>query len=178
MTISHIITALMLSVFSLSASAQVQPVKPFDPASLDQIVASHRGKPFLLFVWSMDCEFCQASLEVLAKARAADPTLEVVSLTTDPVADAMLTEQVRARLASLALLRNAWGFGNHSPERLRYAVDPAWRGEKPRSYWYDAAGRRTAYSGMIKAAKLAQWNKSLRTKPAPSATTKRLPAQG
>ena len=167
MTSRRIIAALLLGAGSLTAFAQAQPVKPFDPATLDQIVASQRGKPFLLFVWSMDCEFCQASLDVLSKARAADPTLEVVTITTDPVADAVLTEQVRARLASLALLRNAWGFGNHSPERLRYALDPAWRGEKPRSYWYDANGKRTAYSGMIKAARLAQWSKSQRANPQP-----------
>jgi hypothetical protein len=154
------IAALLFAVSALSALAQAQPIKPFEPASLERIAASHRGKPFLLLVWSMDCEFCQASLEVMAKARSAHPTLNIVTVTTDPIADPGLSEQVRARLASLRLLDDAWSYANAPPERLRFALDPAWRGEKPRSYWYDATGKRSAYSGLIKAAKLAQWHRA------------------
>lgn len=160
----HHAAALMLALFALAAPAQARPLKPFAPGSLQQIVASHHGKPFVLFVWSMDCEFCQASLEVLSKARAADPTLVIVTLTTDPIGDPVLSEQVRTRLAALKLSGDTWSFGDDAPERLRYALDPAWRGEKPRSYWYDANGKRTAYSGMISSAKLAQLRR-----PAPEA---------
>lgn len=155
--LGHRAAALLLGLFAMSA--QAQPLKPFEPASLEQIVASHRGKPFVLLVWSMDCEFCQASLDVLSKARAADPGLDIVTVTTDPIADTALAEQVRARLAALLLTGNTWSFGAESPERLRYALDPLWRGEKPRSYWYDAGGKRLAYSGMIKPARVAQWRK-------------------
>ena len=166
MRTTHGIAALLLALFAVSAPAQARPLKPFAPASLEQIVASHRGKPFVLFVWSMDCEFCQASLDVLSKARAADPTLDIVTLTTDPIGDPVLNEQVRVRLAALALSGDTWSFGGESPERLRYALDPAWRGEKPRSYWYDAGGKRTAYSGMITSAKLAQLRRGQLAKPA------------
>jgi hypothetical protein len=31
-----------------------------------------------------------------------------------------------------------------------------WRGEKPRSYWYDAQGQRIAYSGVITPAVIAK----------------------
>jgi hypothetical protein len=148
--------ALVLGLLAMAAPALAHPVKPFEPASLEQIVASHRGKPFVLLVWSMDCEFCQASLEVLSKARAADPTLTIVTVSTDQIADPVLNGQVSARLAALKLSGDSWSFGNDSPERLHYALDPAWRGEKPRSYWYDASGKRSAYSGMISPAKLAQ----------------------
>jgi hypothetical protein len=154
--------ALLLALAALSGPAQAQPIKPFEAGSLEQIVASHRGKPFLLLVWSMDCAFCQTSLDVLAKARAADPTLKIVTVTTDPIADTVLTEQVRTRLTSLRLLADTWSFGDAPPEHLRYALDPAWRGEKPRSYWYDASGMRSAYSGLITQARVAQWNRTQR----------------
>lgn len=166
------IAVVMLGLLSMFAPAHAQSVKPFEPTSLQQIVASHRGKPFLLLVWAIDCEFCQASLEVLAKARAADPTLGVVTVTTDPVGDQVLTGQVRTRLASLQLLGDAWSFGNESPERLRYALDPAWRGEKPRSYWYDATGKRSAYSGLIQPSRLAQWRQPQVSLPMKDATRK------
>ena len=159
------IGSLLLALAALSGLAQAHPVKPFEAASLEEIVASHRGKPFLLLVWSMDFAFCQTSLEVLAKARAADPTLAVVTVTTDPIADPVLAEQVRTRLASLRLQSDSWSFGDAPPEHLRYALDPAWRGEKPRSYWYDASGKRSAYSGLITAAKLVQWRQVEHTAP-------------
>ncbi len=160
MKLAHRIAAVLLGLLAITASAQ--PLQSFEPDSLAQIEKRHHGKPFLLLVWSMDCQFCQTSLDMLAKARAADPALRIVTVTTDPLSDPDLSEQVRSRLASLRLQDDTWSFGNESPERLRFALDPAWRGEKPRSYWYDAAGKRTAYSGLIKRERLAQWNKPTR----------------
>jgi hypothetical protein len=124
-------------------------LKTFEPASVEQIAAAHQGKPFVVLVWSMDCEFCQHSLDVLSKARAANPGFDIVTITTDPLADAALSQMVKKRLSGIDLLADAWGFGSLAPERLRYAIDPRWRGEKPRSYWYDAQGQRVAYSGVI-----------------------------
>lgn len=149
--------ALITLSLALLAPASAAPVKPFEIDSMAQIEASQRGKPFIVLVWSMDCPFCQTSLEVLSKARARNPGLVVVTVTTDPAADEALIGQVEKRLSSLDLAADAWSFGTGSPERLRFAIDPSWRGEKPRSYWYDASGKRSAYSGLIGQARLAQW---------------------
>lgn len=124
-------------------------LKAFEPQSVEQITASHKGKPFVVLVWSMDCEFCQHSLDVLSKARADNPSFDIVTITTDPLSDAALSQMVKKRLSGIDLLADAWSFGAQAPERLRYAIDPRWRGEKPRSYWYDAQGQRVAYSGVI-----------------------------
>ena len=124
-------------------------LKAFEPQSVEQIAASHKGKPFVVLVWSMDCEFCQHSLDVLSKARAANPGFDIVTITTDPLSDAALSQLVAKRLSGIDLLADAWSFGGLAPERLRYAIDPRWRGEKPLSYWYDAQGQRVAHSGVI-----------------------------
>lgn len=159
MKIRHILAAALFAL-ALPSIASSPALKTFEPQSLEQIVASHRGKPFMLLVWSMDCEFCQASLDNIARARAAHPGLEIVTVTTDPVTDGVLSKQVRKRLSSISLLDDAWSFGSESPERLRFTLDPKWRGEKPRSYWYDASGNRTAYSGLIKPSKLEAWRRA------------------
>ncbi|MFT5164280.1 MAG: hypothetical protein ACI9FJ_002881, partial [Alteromonadaceae bacterium] len=39
----------------------------------------------------------------------------------------------------------------------RYAIDPSWYGELPRSYFYDAAGGRTAKSGLVNNETLKKW---------------------
>jgi len=138
-----------LAALVLAGSASASGLKSFEPQSVGQIAAGHKGKPFVVLVWSMDCEFCQHSLDVLARARAANPGFDIVTITTDPLADASLSAMVKTRLSGIDLLSDAWSFGGLAPERLRYAIDPKWRGEKPRSYWYDAQGQRVAYSGVI-----------------------------
>ncbi|WP_342113968.1 TlpA family protein disulfide reductase [Pseudoduganella sp. OTU4001] len=138
-----------LSILAFAGAASASNLKPFEPHSVEQIAASHKGKPFVVLVWSMDCEFCQHSLDVLAKARAANPGFDIVTISTDPLSDAALAGMVKKRLSSIDLMGDAWSFGALAPERLRFAIDQRWRGEKPRSYWYDAQGQRVAYSGAI-----------------------------
>jgi hypothetical protein len=148
-----------LLLLLVSASAWAQGVQAFKAGSLAQIEARHHGRPFVLLVWSLDCPFCHTSLEVLARARAANPQLEIVTVSTDPLADQALSVPAQARLAALALLDDTWSFGSDPAERLRFALDPGWRGEKPRSYWYDASGKRVAYSGLIKPEQLQKWQR-------------------
>jgi hypothetical protein len=143
------IVALAAAALAAASAASAGGLKSFEPHSVEQIAAGHKGKPFVVLVWSMDCEFCQHSLDVLAKARAANPGFDIVTISTDPLSDGALSAMVKKRLASIDLLDDAWSFGALAPERLRYAIDPRWRGEKPRSYWYDAQGQRVAYSGVI-----------------------------
>jgi thiol-disulfide isomerase/thioredoxin len=145
------------ALFGCASAWAGHGVQSFEPQSLQQLEAHNQGKPFLLLVWSMDCEFCQASLDTLARVRARHPGLRVVTVSTDPIGDSALQAQLARRLSSLAMLDQAWSFGGKSPEQLRFAVDPRWRGEKPRSYWYDAQGKRVAYSGLISAERVEGW---------------------
>lgn len=124
-------------------------LKPFEPASLKTIAEQHKGKPFVLFVWSLDCDYCHASLDRLTQARRTGSTLAIVTLATDPLHDPHARAAMEKRLTELQLTRNAWAFGSASPEKLKYALDPKWYGEKPRSYWFNARGERIAYSGML-----------------------------
>jgi thiol-disulfide isomerase/thioredoxin len=129
-------------------SAAADPIRPFAPGSMERIAAAEKGKPFVLVIWSLDCEFCRASLETLAQFRQRKH-LTVVTVSTDPVDDPGLGPMMRDRLAKLGMDHDAWAFGSAPPERLRYAIDRSWHGEMPRSYWFNARGERVAYSGVI-----------------------------
>ena len=61
------------------------------------------------------------------------------------------------RLQAQGFADNAWAFGDEAPERLRYALDPKWHGEKPRTYWFNAKGERTAYSGVVSPEHIAKF---------------------
>jgi thiol-disulfide isomerase/thioredoxin len=139
--------SLVLAVACVAAAAE--PIQPFGPDSMQRIMQAHKGKPFVLVVWSLDCEFCRASLDTLAKAKQQRPDLDVVTVSTDRADDPQLGPMMRDRLVKAGMERDAWAYGPLPPERLRYAIDHKWHGEKPRSYWFNAAGDKIAYSGVI-----------------------------
>jgi hypothetical protein len=50
-----------------------------------------------------------------------------------------------------------WVFADDAPERLRYAIDPEWAGELPRTYLYDRSCGRIAVSGALSPEILRRW---------------------
>lgn len=145
-----IIRALAAATLSICCvAANAAPLRAFEPDSMPRLVDAHKGKPFVVVVWSLDCEFCRASLDTLAQVRRQRPDLTVVTISTDEADDPELGPMMRERLAKLGMDKDAWAFGSAPPERLRYAIDRGWHGEKPRSYWFNAQGERVAYSGVI-----------------------------
>jgi len=131
-------------------------VAVFDSGSAAQLTAGQQGKPFVLVVWSLDCIYCKRNFEAIGKLQARYPALRVVTLAMDSP-EAM--PQVQQLLQRVSLTRNAWVFGREPQERLRYAVDPDWMGEMPRTYFYRADGQRQGVSGVISS---EDWSRHLR----------------
>lgn len=139
----------MFAFCMLGAQAGTKAIESFDPDSLARIVERHKGTPFVLVVWSLDCVYCATSMQTLAQEKRKHTDLKIVTLSTDSANDPEAVALMKERLASVGMLADAWAFGTAPQEQLRYALDPKWRGEKPRSYWFDAQGGRVAYSGVI-----------------------------
>lgn len=138
----------MLGSVALHAAPAIQP---FEPDSMERIVAARKGTPFVLMVWSLDCTYCQASMKALAEERRKRKDLHVVTLSTDSADDPQAVAMMRKKLHAAGLMRDAWAFGSAPAEQLRYAIDPKWHGEKPRSYWFNARGESIPYSGVLTA---------------------------
>lgn len=140
-----------IAAFSVSAKtydAQTVP-KAFEPTSLKNIINAQQGQPFVLVLWSLDCEYCQTSLRNLADKKRRTKKLKIVTISTDMFADEQSLSLMQDRLKQLNLTENAWAFGSAPPEQLRYSIDPLWHGEMPRSYWFDAKGKARAVSGVL-----------------------------
>lgn len=147
---AHLALALGVLASAIPAVTTAAPaIRHFETDSLARIVAAQRGKPFVLMVWSLDCTYCQASLATLAKEKRVRKNLEVVTLATDSAADQQNTAMIAQKLHASGLTSDAWGFGAAPPEQLRYAIDPRWHGEVPRSYWFNARGEKIGHSGLI-----------------------------
>ncbi len=142
--------ALAFGFASIARIANAAPaIQAFDPDSMARIVQSQKGKPFALVIWSLDCQYCQTSLRALAREKRKHKQLKVITLATDPLDDTQAAALLRKRLEAAGLTADAWAFGSAAPERLRYAIDAGWHGEMPRSYWFNGAGERVPYSGVL-----------------------------
>lgn len=146
------IMALALLAASAGVAGAQVPVKAFAPDSFERIVAGASGQPLVVVVWSLDCSYCEPSFQALADAQRRG-SLRVAAIATDAADDDEAVRLIRKKMAQSGLQAEIWAFGAAPAERLRHAIDPAWRGEMPRSYWFDAQGRRQAYSGLITAEK-------------------------
>lgn len=101
------------------------------------------------------CPPCRRELALLSAFSAKHPGVPVVLIVTDPSDNTQAVTQILDRFA----LPDAglWRFGDAGNERLRYAIDPKWHGELPRSYLYDANGDRVGISGPLSDELLQRW---------------------
>lgn len=121
-------------------------IAPFEPDTMKAIERAHQGRAFWVLLWDLECAYCMKSMQHAVEAQRRRPDLTLVTIATD---SAMKATELRERLAELGIESSAFAFGSASTEALRYAVDPIWTGEKPRSYRYSASGQREAFSGVL-----------------------------
>ena len=142
--------ALLVAVTARAGELQV-----LDASSMRAIEQEHIGVPFIVAVWATDCPPCRRELALLSSFSAEHPDVPVVLIATNSPDNA---EAIARVLESFALPgAEAWHFGAAGAERLRYTIDPEWRGEMPRSYLYDGDGSRMGISGPLSMDLLKQW---------------------
>ena len=127
----------------LPQGAQSAPtLRVFERDSLKQIDTGPR--PYVLTLWGLNCAACVQVLHELARWQ---DKLRIITVALDSMNERaeLLNVLAQARLTS-----EAWVFGNAAPEALRYAIDPTWAGEKPRSYLVARDGSRRAVSGLLR----------------------------
>lgn len=145
---------LFLTLFSVPLFAENQTL-PYKAGSLDEILKTRQGKPFILMFWSLDCASCMKDLEALATSVKKHPKLDLVMVSTD---EAEFAGEVSDTLAKHKLGQvESWIFSDSNAQRLRYEVDPSWYGELPRSYFYDAGHNRLPVSGAITTEHIDAW---------------------
>ncbi len=139
----------------ISSPVAGQKLKTFQTDSIGEISAERHGQPFIVVLWSVHCPPCLKELTHLQQYRNRFSKSSLVLVATD---DQQYSETVQQLLSDNQLDRmDNWIFTGSMPERLRYIIDPAWYGELPRAYFYDAAHQRSAHSGVLTKAVLERW---------------------
>ena len=137
----------LLALASVVHAARTGEVKPFDATSLEAIKAAHADRPFVLAFWSIHCAPCLEDMADWRALRQRYPGVPILLVNTD-------TSDESKRVAA-ALARHPpgnvekWTFADEFVERVRYSVDRNWRGELPRTYFYDAQHRMDVVSGRL-----------------------------
>ncbi len=154
--INKLTVGLILAMWISSSIADVT-LKVFQTDSINEISAERNGQRFIVILWSIDCPPCLKELIHLQQFRNRFSKSNLVLVATD---DQRNTDKVQQILNDYQLNQmDNWIFTGSMPERLRYAIDPAWYGELPRAYFYDESHQRVAYSGKLTETVLESWLK-------------------
>ncbi|ABB74353.1 Thiol-disulfide isomerase or thioredoxin [Nitrosospira multiformis ATCC 25196] len=146
---------LMFFLGAVDIVAAAESIRPFTSGSLKQVLASRANKPFILVLWSLDCQYCPTELKMLSELEKSHPGLDVVLIATDTVDD---MPQLADRAGNYGTAKfEQWVFAEDMPERLRQEIDGRWYGEVPRTYFYDQKHQRTVKMGLINKSLVEEW---------------------
>ena len=153
MTARGLLAALLLAAWLPAAQSAGTPadgqaaLQAFDNGTLARLKQEFAGRPFVLALWSVYCPPCREELPVLRQLQQEFPGLPVVLVAADPPAD----HPAVARAWRVLGMGDApgWAFADDYLERMRWSIDPKWRGELPRSYFFDARHSAEARSGVL-----------------------------
>jgi len=139
-------------ILSLSVSAEQ---KTFNQESLQTIKNNYLQQSFLLVMWSIECPPCMDELKLLGKLKENNDSFKLVLVSTDGLEHNHEIELIlkENRLEDVS----SWTFSQANSTQLKYIVDPKWYGEMPRSYFYDAAHDRVAFSGKLTQKMVLTW---------------------
>ena len=149
----------MLALVSLAiincAYANESDSRPFKKGSFQQIQQEHKGQSFIVTFWSETCAYCMKELALFGKLSKKYPTVDIVSVTTDPFLD----DQTVKRILSSKNLDHVqkWVFADNYAERLYFDVDRTWRGELPLTLFFDRQNKMLKHMGVIKKDELIDW---------------------
>jgi hypothetical protein len=155
-------TLALAAAVAMGSAIAAERVHVFNADSFRQIVAAHKGTPFVIVVWSLDCDYCKPSFKALAEAQRRHK-LAVVTIATDRADDPEAVRAIVRKIGETGLSDETWASGDMPVEQLRYVIDPKWRGEMPRSYWGDQRGIVASHSGVITKELIAKLSGDLRS---------------
>ena len=147
MSAARLTRAVVVALAMLAASAFAHELRSFDAKSIAAIRDAHAGRPFVLAFWSIRCAPCIEDMADFVTLQGKYPNVPIVLVATDTGADRDAAAQFLARYRLGRI--ETWGFADAFTERVRFAVDKTWRGELPRTYFYDAEHRADVHTGRL-----------------------------
>ena len=147
----------MCFLFSTLSHANSE-INPFIKGSFLQIQQAHSNQATIITFWSQSCDFCMKELALLGKLLKDYPSINLVSISTDPFLKPTIVNNI---LSSKNLIHfQKWVFADDYVERLYFDVEKTWRGELPLTYFLNKDNTLHKKLGVIKEDKLIHWLKN------------------
>ena len=153
LTKCFVVTLLLCSCFTLQAKQQ-----PLNQSSFEHIKQMHKGKQWLMILWSVDCPACFKELALIQKLRKQKSDLALVIINADD-SDELATERLQVTVDFEMNDLTNYYFNDGQGDRSRFMIDSSWYGELPRSYFIDAQGKFHGKSGLLKEDLIKKWLK-------------------
>lgn len=149
----RVICALLLAALvpPVLAASSPQPLRPADVATL---VAPPTKGVRVIALWSLDCAYCEQNLSALRVYQRTHADIDLVFVATDAI-DHAAALAARLKAAKLDDVPSR-AYGDATPDRINYLIDPDWGGETPRTIVIKADGSRKGVSGALDAARVAK----------------------
>lgn len=140
-----LLCALLAWLPLLATAATLQPLTAAGvPALLQPPAHGER----IIALWALDCAYCEANLQALARLQHAHPhQIELLLVATDDIDQRGVIE---ARLKHMRMDgQTTLAYAEAAPERINFLLDPRWGGETPRVLVIRADGSRFGISGAL-----------------------------
>jgi thiol-disulfide isomerase/thioredoxin len=147
-----LVLALLLAALPAVAADQ----HPFVRGSWQELRQAHAGRPTIVHFWGLTCAPCLVELPSWGELLRERPRLDLVLVAADARADDQVRMSETLGKAGLSSAER-WGFADRFADRLRFEVDPRWRGELPRTLLIAGDGTVTAISGVADLASVRTW---------------------
>jgi len=137
-------------------SATIDNLREFGRGSWNEILRSHTGKPTIVHIWGVTCGPCRTEMPQWGAFLRERPDVSLVLIDADLVPNERGAGAAMLDEAGLGSAEN-WTFADAFVEPLRYAIDPQWRGEIPRTVLIARAGAATVMEGVADFDEIRRW---------------------
>ncbi len=128
----------------------------FVQGSWHELLQAHRRRPLIVHFWGVTCAPCMVEMPKWAALTRRDTSFDFVVVDADPVGEDSTGAQ--AMLAKMGLGdAESWRFDDDFVEKLRFEIDPKWRGELPLTLLIGRDGSVRRVLGSADFDKVAQW---------------------
>lgn len=150
------IIAVSAGVKAANTPAANDALKPFVRGSWKTLRQAHTGQPMVVHFWGLTCGPCLTELPNWTAHLKKRPDLNLVLVDASPFGDE--AGEVRAALTKAGLTKQEnWLFADSFEERLRFEIDPKWRGEMPYTLLIGRDGKVEPVTGIMNFGKLDTW---------------------
>jgi thiol-disulfide isomerase/thioredoxin len=157
MRVSAVASLTALALFATVVSAATEgELRPFKRGSWQEIRHAHAGQPIVVHFWGLTCGPCRVEMPKWGRLLQERPDLKLIAIDADLIpTEASLVSEMLAK-TGLASAEN-WMFVDDFVERLRFEINPRWRGEIPMTLLISHDGKITTIEGMADPAQVRAW---------------------